>query len=72
MLTLLDESGVLVACADPELARLLRDFRWKELFWHNRERLAAAMGFYLYGHGLYEKALRPYIGMTGQGLILNV
>ncbi len=72
MLTLLDESGVLVPCADAELAGLLRDFHWKELFWHNRERLAGAMGFYLYGHGLYEKALRPYIGMTGQGLILTV
>ena len=72
MLTLLDESGVLVPCADAELAGMLRDFRWKELFWHNRERLAGAMGFYLYGHGLYEKALRPYVGMTGQGLILAV
>lgn len=72
MLTLLDESGVVVPCADPELARLLRDFKWKELFWQQRSRLDAAMGFYLYGHGLYEKALRPYIGLTGQGLILTV
>lgn len=72
MLTLLDESGVIVPCADPELARLLRDFQWKELFWRQRARLMAGMGFYLYGHGLYEKALRPYIGMTGQGLILTV
>ena len=30
------------------------------------------MGFYLFGHGLYEKALQPYIGMTGQGLLLTV
>jgi len=70
--TLLDESGVVIPCADSELAELLRDFRWKELFWQRRERVQNSMGIYLFGHGLYEKALRPYIGMTGQGLLLPV
>lgn len=72
MNTLFDESGVIVACADPELAGLLRDFRWKELFWSQRERVEASMDFFLFGHGLYEKALQPYVGMTGQGLLLPV
>jgi hypothetical protein len=72
MATLLDESGVIVACADTELAELLRTFQWKELFWQRREQVRAAMGFYVFGHGLYEKALHPYVGMTGQGLVLNV
>jgi len=72
MLTLLDESGVIVPCADGELAALLREFRWKELFWHRRPRLADAMGFCVFGHGLCEKILRPYVGMTAQGLILSV
>jgi len=70
--TLLDESGVIVAYADAELAELLRNFEWKELFWKRREQLGAAMGFYLFGHGLYEKALQPYVGMTGQGLLIQV
>lgn len=70
--TLLDESGVIVACANPELSALLRSFQWKELFWQRRELVQSGMGFYLFGHGLYEKALHPYIGMTGQGLILPV
>lgn len=70
--TLLDESGVLVACSDPYLAGLLRDFQWKELFWQRRAEVQSCMGFYLFGHGLYEKALHPYVGMTGQGLILPV
>ena len=70
--TLLDESGVIVACADPELAALLSDFRWKELFWQRRADVRSSMGFYLFGHGLYEKALRPYVGMTAQGLLLPV
>jgi hypothetical protein len=72
MNTLLDESGVIVPCANEELAGLLRDFRWKELFWQRRAEVMRDMGFYLFGHGLYEKALKPYIGMTGQGLLLPV
>lgn len=72
MATLLDESGVIVVCANAELAELLRTFQWKELFWKQREQLEAAMGFYIFGHGLYEKAMRPYVGMTGQGLIIDV
>jgi hypothetical protein len=87
--TLLDESGVIVVYSDAELAGLLRDFQWKELFWQRREKVMAGyfdiafgpelsrrvrtgMGFYLFGHGLYEKALQPYVGMTGQGLLLGV
>jgi len=71
-ITLLDESGVIVPYADDGLAELLRGFQWKTLFWHQRQRVQAQMGFYLFGHGLYEKALNPYIGMTGQGLLLKV
>jgi hypothetical protein len=70
--TLLDESGVIVAYSNETLAGLLRDFKWQELFWQRREQVSAGMGFYLIGHGLYEKALQPYVGMTGQGLLLPV
>jgi Protein of unknown function (DUF3025) len=72
MATLLDESGVLVVCANAELAELLRTFQWKKLFWQHREQVRTEMGFHIFGHGLYEKALQPYVGMTGQGLILHV
>ncbi|MDP2806307.1 MAG: DUF3025 domain-containing protein [Gallionellaceae bacterium] len=72
MATLLDESGVIVPFAEPHLAELLRDFKWKELFFQNREKVNSAMGFYIFGHGLYEKAIQPYLGFTGQGLLLQV
>lgn len=72
MVTLFDESGTIVACADTELGNLLRDFKWKELFWQQRPQVNASMGFYLFGHGLYEKALQPYVGMTGQYLLVAV
>ena len=72
MATLLDESGVIIVCAEPELAELLCTFKWKELFWQRGAQLHTAMDFYVIGHGLYEKALQPYIGMTGQGLLVMV
>lgn len=70
--TLLDESGVIVAYADEWLADLLRNFQWRELFWQHRERTRNSMNFYVFGHGLYEKAMQPYVGMTGHGLLIRV
>jgi hypothetical protein len=72
MATLFDESGVIVASASSHLAQLLCEFKWKELFCSHRAEVTSSMGFYLFGHGLYEKALHPYVGMTGQGLVLPV
>jgi len=71
-LTLLDESGVIIPYSDTDLADLLRGFQWKKLFWEHREEAKSKIGFYIFGHGLYEKALRPYIGITGQGILLPV
>jgi hypothetical protein len=70
--TLFDESGVIIVYADAELAALLRHHQWKELFWQRRIQMGSGMRFYIFGHGLYEKALQPYVGMTGQGLLLAV
>lgn len=72
VLTLFDESGVVVACDRAELAALLGDHQWRELFWLRRHELAAHMGFFVFGHSLYEKALQPYIGLTGKTLVVPV
>jgi len=72
MATLLDESGVIVVSANAELVELLSNFQWKELFWKRRAQVNSEMGFYIFGHGLYEKARQPYVGITGQGLVLHV
>jgi hypothetical protein len=72
MATLFDESGIIVACSKKQLINLLCNFQWKELFWIHREEVISSMGFYIFGHGLYEKAIQPYIGMTGQGLVVPV
>jgi hypothetical protein len=71
-LTLFDENGLLVACADPELERLLRGFRWRELFVDRRREVARSMRFLVFGHGLLDKARAPFIGLTAHALVLDV
>jgi hypothetical protein len=71
-LTHFDEDGVIVLCADASLSAMLREFRWKELFWNRREDVRRAMRFVVFGHALYEKALAPFVGMTGKALIFDV
>lgn len=70
-LTLFDEGGVIVAACDDQLLGMFRAFRWKELFWHSRDAVQSRMRFVLFGHALYEKALRPFIGITGRGILLK-
>jgi hypothetical protein len=71
-LTLFDEGGAIVAASDDGLLALLREWRWKELFWERRAELAARMRFFVFGHALYEKARRPFLGITGRGILLEV
>jgi hypothetical protein len=71
-LTLFDEDGVVVLSSDPELLQLIRDFRWKELFWQRRAELAQRMRFCVFGHALYHKAMHPFVGMTGKAVLLEV
>ncbi len=70
--TLFDESGVVVVCSYKQLHQLLKNFKWKTLFWEQRALLGIHMKFFVFGHGLYEKGLNPYIGMTGKGIVFSV
>src|SRR5262245_28061999 len=70
-LTLFDEGGVIVVSGDPDLLQMLRDWRWKELFWNHRQRLRTQARFMLFGHALYEKMLRPFTGVTARGILLD-
>ncbi|MEK7778665.1 MAG: DUF3025 domain-containing protein [Pseudomonadota bacterium] len=70
--TIFDESGVVVVSSSVKLINMLKEFCWEELFWHERSAVLSEMRFYIFGHGLYEKALNPYIGMTGKGMCFHV
>jgi hypothetical protein len=71
-LTLLDESGVVIAASQASLLDGIRAFRWKEVFWTRRIELRAHLRMHVLGHALYEKLRRPYIGLTGHGILLEV
>lgn len=71
-LTLFDEDGVVVLSADAGLLQLVRAFGWKELFWRRRDEVRQRMRFAIFGHALYEKAQKPFIGMTGKAILLDV
>jgi len=72
VLTLFDEGGVIVVSSEAELGTLLREFKWKELFWQRRSEVIESMRFYVFGHSIYEKALQPYKGITAKTVIFDV
>src|SRR5882672_6646737 len=72
VLTLFDEGGVVIGSSDAKLSGLLRNFRWKELFWERRGEVRRSMRFHVFGHAIYEKALEPHKGVTAKALIVDV
>ena len=71
MLTIIDEGGAIVHCADPKLIEMIREFRWRELFWDCREHVLRAMRFTVLGHAVLEKALAPWPGIACKALFLE-
>jgi hypothetical protein len=72
--TLLDESGLLVACSAPELVALLRARAWRALFWDRRDEVAARMHPIAVGHGLCAQCAsgRPHRGLTAHTLVIDL
>lgn len=64
LLTIFDEGGAVVVCADGGLESMIRGFRWKELFWERRNQLQRDLRFIVLGHAVLEQALEPRPGIT--------
>jgi len=71
MLTIFDEGGAIVRCADEELVRMVREFRWRELFWDCRDRMLHGMQFIVLGHAVLEKALAPWPGIACKAIFIG-
>jgi hypothetical protein len=71
MLTIFDEGGAIVVCADPGIEALLRGFRWRELFWDCRERVLRGLRIVVLGHAVLEKSLDPWPGIACKALFLE-
>lgn len=70
--TLLDESGMLLACADDGLADDLRSMRWDRLFLSGRERFGSKARPLVLGHALLDKLQHPFKSICAQVWILEV
>ena len=71
-LTHFDECGAVVTVSDPLLVQLLRNFRWRQLFWERRADLGRALRCFVFGHGTYEQLLRPFRGLTAKAILYEV
>jgi hypothetical protein len=69
-LTLFDEGGAIVACADASLDRLLRDHAWRPLFVDRRDAVRAGLRAFVFGHAVLEKLVRPYRGISARALVV--
>jgi hypothetical protein len=71
LLTIFDEGGAMVVCQEQDLISLLKDSRWKELFWQNRTRVAKRMRIVVFGHAIQEQALEPRPGITCKAIFVR-
>lgn len=71
-LTGFDEDGLVIACADPDLERCVREFRWRDLFVTRRRQVIADFEAVVLGHAMLEKLRDPFVGLTGKALFIAV
>ena len=69
--TLFDECGAVIIYSDPRLKTIVKNFEWRDLFLGNREAFGKKLECIMFGHAMYEKAIKPYIGMTSHVLFLH-
>jgi len=63
---------VVILSSDESLLDHIRHFEWKKLFWQRRDELGRNLRCVTFGHAMYEKGLKPYIGMTANAILLHV
>lgn len=71
-MALFDECGMIIIADREDYLDQIRQFDWKTLFWQNRYHIMQHMRFFIFGHGLLEKGLQPYTGITGMSLLFLV
>lgn len=70
LLSLFDEGGALIVSSEPLLLQLIREFKWKELFWQRRNEIPHNLACITFGHAMYEKGLASYLGMTANAILI--
>ncbi len=67
----LDECGMIIVTALPSLVDKILTHDWSALFFRHRAQHSLFEPI-VFGHGLMEKAIDPYIGMTAKAIIIVV
>jgi len=70
-ITQFDECGAVIISNDKYLLDLIKNHQWGEIFIHNREQFSKNLECVIFGHAIFEKALKPYIGMTCHCILLH-
>lgn len=70
-LTMLDETGIVLITNVDDLSSTLRAHSWNNLFIDHRDFWGTRIIPVVYGHGLLEQLLNPYIGLIGRVLIIH-
>lgn len=71
-ISLLDETGVIVACSVPELNQYHMAHQWHQLFVDSRYCWGKQIRAFILGHGLYEQCMTPYLGLTAKAFYMPV
>jgi hypothetical protein len=71
MLTIFDEGGALVVSRNAHLVELVREMRWRALFWDYRKEFEREMQFVVIGHAVLEQALKPWPGITCKAIFAS-
>lgn len=69
-LTQLDEFGAVICCDKKEIIALIKNFQWQSVFL--APNLLKHCQCTLIGHGLFEKLLNPFIGLTAKAILVEV
>jgi len=77
-ITHLDESGIIIASSQASLLSALKNHQWQDVFvlnrklWQPKAEDEQQISAFVFGHGMYEKAFKPFIGFTGKAYCLEV
>jgi len=70
-ITQFDECGAIIISNNKKSLELIRDHQWQELFVNQRDQFDENIRCIIFGHAIFEKALKPYIGMTCHCLLIE-
>jgi len=70
-ITQFDECGAILISKNRHLLRLAKEHQWQSLFIDHAMHFKNDFRCIIFGHAIYEKALRPYIGLTCHCLMIN-